>query len=419
MPVPLLALMPVIAALAPYAAKAIGSALGGGEGKRVAEAIEPAVTQAAIRSFGTDDPKEITQVGLRNPATGVEFAKEMAVIAAQAQATAAQMEIERLKLDVANVQGAREHQQKLIASGSWAGYASTIISIMILLGFFGVLTLLVVRPFSISQEQREVLMLMLGALTLAFGDVRNYWLGSSHGSRKKDDALVDQAKTAVEAMRDRPVPVPPVVVAPTPPPPPVPEPAAPPVDLDWKQGPFGGVRFALTPDGVLVEGENAVMRTVGEPVTVRRIWKDFGKHIAEACAREGVPLELVVATIATESRGIVTAKLREPDGRTSIGLTQILTGTASMVAGREVSADELYDVATNISLGTKYIAHQRRVTNYLAPFVAAAYNAGGLHPPREQDTNPWRLRSTNDHISRFCQFYGDACAVAKQDGWSH
>ncbi len=53
------------------------------------------------------------------------------------------------------------------------------------------------------------------------------------------------------------------------------------------------------------------------------------------------------------------------------------------------------------------------------PLAAAAYNAGGLHPPREGDANLWRLRSTGDHISRLCQFFGDACAVAAEEGWSH
>ena len=48
-------------------------------------------------------------------------------------------------------------------------------------------------------------------------------------------------------------------------------------------------------------------------------------------------------------------------------------------------------------VGVRYIAHQRRLTNYQLPLVAAAYNAGGLHPPR----------------------FGDACAVAAEDGWQH
>ncbi len=161
------------------------------------------------------------------------------------------------------------------------------------------------------------------------------------------------------------------------------------------------------------------MRTVGQPATVRRIWRDFGHLIASSCARNGVPLELAVATIATESRGKVQAVLVEGDGRRSVGLMQTLTGTASEAMGREVSARELLDPATSIEAGTRYLAHQRRVKGYQPPLATAAYNAGGLHPPREGDDNPWRLRSTGDHISRFCQFFGDACAVAAEEGWSH
>jgi hypothetical protein len=48
--------------------------------------------------------------------------------------------------------------------------------------------------------------------------------------------------------------------------------------------------------------------------------------------------------------------------------------------------------------------------------VAAAYNAGSLR--KETATaNPWRLRcyplNTGKHISRFVEWYGDACAVTK------
>ncbi len=161
------------------------------------------------------------------------------------------------------------------------------------------------------------------------------------------------------------------------------------------------------------------MRTVEQSATLRRIWREHGHHIAASCARNGVPLELVVATIAVESRGDPNAVRTEPDGRQSGGLMQTLTGMASEMMRREVTAQELLDPALSIEAGTRYIAHQRRLTNYQPPLVAAAYNAGGLHPRREGDDNPWRLRSTGDHISRFCQFFGDACAVAAEEGWSH
>lgn len=169
---------------------------------------------------------------------------------------------------------------------------------------------------------------------------------------------------------------------------------------------------------LLVEGETVPGRTVGEPVTVRRIWREYGPVIEEVCGRHGVPLEIAVACIATESRGQPAAALKEPDGRVSVGLMQVLTGTASEVMGREITAAELSDPKIGIEAGVRYIAKQYPKTKFLPPFVAAAYNAGGLHRPRDQDTNRWNLRSTGAHIDRFVLFYNDSVYVAKEDNWS-
>ena len=141
-----------------------------------------------------------------------------------------------------------------------------------------------------------------------------------------------------------------------------------------------------------------------------------GRSIATAYVRNGVPLELVVATTAVESRGDPSAVRGEPDGRQSVGLMQTLTGTAAEMMGGTVEAPQLLGPAFSIEAGTRYIARQRQRTGYEPPLVAAAYNSGGLY---QSDANPWRLRSTGDHISRLCQFFGDACAVAAEDGWQH
>ena len=185
----------------------------------------------------------------------------------------------------------------------------------------------------------------------------------------------------------------------------------------WRQGPFGGVRWRLTGDGIIMENETHPERTVGEPVTVRRIWHDFGPIIKAACATHGVPAEIVVTTIAVESRGIVNASRTEPDNRTSIGLMQTLIGTASEVMGREVTAQALETPEISIEAGTRYIAKNREVTKFDPILVAAAYNAGSLQPPRPDDTNPFRLRSTGEHLIRTKLFYNDTVATAKAEGW--
>ena len=247
----------------------------------------------------------------------------------------------------------------------------------------------------------------------------NFYWGSSRSSEKKtdhmSDALHDLGQAVAEAPKALPPPPPPIVLNN------IPTRTDPPIVQDgaWRQGPHGGQRWRLTPAGVVVEGQGAPLRTVGQPATVRRIWHDFGPWIAASCARNGVPLELAVATIAVESKGDPAARRTEPDGRVSAGLMQTLTGTASDVMGREVTAQELLEPSTSIEAGVRYIARQRRVTEYQPPLVAAAYNAGGLYPPREGDDNPWRLRSTGDHVTRLCQFFGDSCAVAAEEGWGH
>lgn len=255
------------------------------------------------------------------------------------------------------------------------------------------------------------------------GNIVNFYWGSSQGSKEKTDQLATVATslgTAVTeaAKNSPPTPQAPVVVVP--PAQPTPSPSAPAQPaMDWQQGPYGGVRFRLDADGYLVvEGEAAPGRTVGEPATVRRIWRDFGPAIEASCARNGVPLEIVVATIATESRGIPAAALTEPDGRTSVGLMQVLLGTAEEMMGRKITAAELADPLIGIEAGVRYIAKQYSKTKYLPPLVAAAYNAGGLYPPREQDKNRWNLRSTGNHIDRLVLFYNDARFVAQADGWS-
>jgi hypothetical protein len=184
-----------------------------------------------------------------------------------------------------------------------------------------------------------------------------------------------------------------------------------------QRGPFGGVRWRVTADGIILETETKPARTEGEPITVRRIWRDFGSIIEFVCLAWDVPMALVITTIAVESRGIVTASLAEPDGRTSIGLMQTLTGTASEVMGRTVTARDLESPAISIEAGTRYIARSRKLTKFDPILVAAAYNAGSLRAPRAGDVNPFRLRSTGNHLNRTKMFYNDTVAAARSDGW--
>jgi hypothetical protein len=311
------------------------------------------------------------------------------------------------------------------------GMAIVVLSIGAMMSVIVGALLLIAGAVRIPAETAQMAIGVFGLIGSVVGFLSSYgtqilgfYYGSSVGSGEKTAELASTLRDQTEALgeaaaagaTERARPQPPVVVQ-------VPPAPVVPIDLplaaDWKQGPFGGVRFRLDADGyVLVEGEAAPGRTVGEPATVRRIWREYGAVIEPICASHGVPIELVVAVIATESRGQVNASLTEPDGRTSVGLMQILTGTASEVMGRPINGRELQEPALNIEAGVRYIRSQYNITAFLPPFVAAAYNAGGLYPPREQDRNRWRLRSTGDHIDRAVLYFNDCAFVARADGWT-
>jgi soluble lytic murein transglycosylase-like protein len=408
-----LALIPIIAQLAPLAARVIGNAIDGKSGAELGEKVAQEVTGAATRIFGTTDEKRIEAALATDPNKLLEFKAEMERLATQAQ-------LAGVAADLENVKSART---ALSADSAWVRNAPVVLSIIITLGFFGTLLSLV---FGLGKGlngehpiMRELLALLLGALTLAFGDVRNFWLGSSAGSKRKDEALADQANRAIQnqaeqtrfIVREIAAPSGQRREAPAAAPPATPPPAQP----DGFRRAFpGGLGWRTTPAGVLLEGEVEPRGTTGAPVTVRRIWRNFGPIIVQVAEEQKVAAELIVATIATESHGDPEAVRTEPDGRQSVGLMQTLLGTASEMLGREVTAAELTDPGTSITAGALYIRTQRARTEYEPPLVAAAYNAGSL---RETDANRWRLVATPEHVDRFCMFYNDAIRVSREDQW--
>lgn len=183
----------------------------------------------------------------------------------------------------------------------------------------------------------------------------------------------------------------------------------------------GGATWALTAQGISVEG-GAPERTGGEPKTVKRIWKDFGRYITTWAGHYGVPVELIVATIATESSGDPDAWREEPRiNDRSVGLMQTLVKTArEALSNASLRANDLKDPSLSIQAGTAYIARQRKKTLFDPPIVAAAYNAGS--PYREDaEGNRWRMRcyplGTGEHIDRFVAWFGDAMRVSAEEDW--
>lgn len=187
----------------------------------------------------------------------------------------------------------------------------------------------------------------------------------------------------------------------------------------------GGLKWRLTSEGVQTEA-NGILRTPGEPLTIRKIWRDYAATIQDAAETFGVPVEALLATIATES--VVRDGIRDPKqvrieshyksdeltpDRVSVGLCHLLIGTASRLVGLPVSRGWLGIPRNNIWCAALYIRKTAGMHGFDGPKIGAVYNAGTV---AVSDKNRWRMRSTNNHLDRWCSFYGDAVAVIRDAG---
>lgn len=187
------------------------------------------------------------------------------------------------------------------------------------------------------------------------------------------------------------------------------------------------VEWALGPSGLQI-GDNAPEVWGGPPETVRRIWRDYGTAIREWGRNFGVPVELIVSTICTESDGEARSIREEPGyisdaqtpDRISAGVMQTLLSTAqSTLEEPEIDRAWLMDPANSIRAGTAYIAEQWKETHLDPPKVACAYNAGGIHYNDSAD-NRWRMRQypigTSKHADRFVKWFNECVLMFDEDG---
>ena len=165
----------VISTVAPWIGTALGSPLGGMAVSAIADALNlDDKTEGAIKTaLSGASPEQL--LALKN--ADQEFALRMQEIGFKnEQALAA--------LAVDNTKDARDLQK---VTRSWVPSA---LSIIITLGFLGILVGMMSGELTSSDNQ--ALLIMLGALGAAFGAVINYWLGSTMGSSRKTE-LIAQA----------------------------------------------------------------------------------------------------------------------------------------------------------------------------------------------------------------------------------
>lgn len=97
---------------------------------------------------------------------------------------------------LADTDSARKQTVALAQAGSSIAWAPVVISAIITVGFFVCIYMLFVFERDWTERQAGLLNTLFGALILGFGQVCNYWLGSSAGSKASGDAVRAIAKQA-------------------------------------------------------------------------------------------------------------------------------------------------------------------------------------------------------------------------------
>ena len=120
--------------------------------------------------------------------------------------------------------------------------------------------------------------------------------------------------------------------------------------------------------------------------------------IETAATNAGISPRLLAALVYVESKGMVSAKRVEPDGRTSYGLTQILCSTAQDM-GYAGKWTDLFDPTVNLAWGAKYL--KSRINLYGLDLGILSYNTGS--PQHDQSG---KLYDPNQYIKKVKAAFG-------------
>lgn len=203
------------------------------------------------------------------------------------------------------------------------------------------------------------------------------------------------------------------------------------------------VKWRLTANGLEIK-TSGIDISQGKPETVHRICEDYKDELEKASLLTGVPVELLIATMCTETfDGKMhtvnpRAERKEPGyisdaatpHRVSYGLMQTLISTARHAISElhvepaikedKIDREWLFVPANSILAGAAYIASQSKRTQFDPPLVACAYNAGSVIY-NSGSLNRWKMRQyplgSDAHANRFVQWFNDCFRFFKEHGY--
>lgn len=138
----------------------------------------------------------------------------------------------------------------------------------------------------------------------------------------------------------------------------------------------------------------------------------YDSLIWQTAARHAVDPYFVKAIVATESSFNPKAYRAEPQiGDASRGLMQTLYRTAKDM-GYTGTPEGLFDPATSLEYGTRYVAYQLRRYNGSLPHAAAAYNAGTAFT---DSMGKFRNQGYVDRVMGFYKQFGGGGTAQKDE----
>lgn len=176
----------------------------------------------------------------------------------------------------------------------------------------------------------------------------------------------------------------------------------------WFWGEVSTERSAASKDRwarvmAVIEGGRANGRAVfGSHSTVQRILKDHKPILIKEAKRRNVSVPLLLAVIAVESNGSITAKSPKGAG----GLMQLMPKTAE-----RFGVSDRYQASQNIRGGAHYLDWLLRRYGGDAVLALAGYNAGEGAVDRFRGVPPYA--ETRDYVAKVAGAYAVARTLCK------
>ena len=173
----------VIGKAAPLIGTLLGGPAGGAVGAMVASALGVKNDKQAVIDALKTDPQALVKI----KELEMKHQEELQRLALQK----GQLDLQELQAKLQDTQSARQREMENVKNTGKADYNLYFLAWSIVLGFIGLIVLL---SFHIlPKDTNGVIFMLFGALAAAFGQVIQYFFGSSVGSKEKTHLMV--AKT--------------------------------------------------------------------------------------------------------------------------------------------------------------------------------------------------------------------------------